>query len=109
MNSDDSPMQHLMRHCSLGAWAEADRLCEAILGGEPRQRSLLLLSGEIALRRGDLPSARERLRRAAQAKVVDVEWLGRLSELTARAGDFESAAETLRYLLQLAPQNLGAL
>lgn len=101
--------QRLMRHCSLGEWAEADRLCEAILASEPHAPAILLLSGEIALRHGDLPTARQRLRRASQARIADVDWLSRLIELSTRAGDLESTVENLRLLLHLAPRHLGAL
>ena len=102
-------MQRLMRHCSAGEWAEAERLCEAILAREPSQPALLLLSGEIALKRGDLATARERLRRAGQIKIADVGWLERLANIMLRAGDLEPAAATLRRLLHAAPQHLGAL
>jgi len=109
MEPDGAPMQQLRRHCSLGEWAEADRLCEAVLASEPREPGLLLLSGEIALRRGDLPAARERLRRAGRAGIADVGWLTRLIGLMEQAGDLESAAETLRLLLRLTPRHVGVL
>lgn len=108
MNVDGTPIQRLERHCSAGEWAEAERLCEAMLASEPSQPALLLLSGEIAIKRGDLAAARARLRRAGQTETADVKWLQRLANLMLYARDLESAEATLRHLLRLAPRHLGA-
>ncbi|MFD0902023.1 helix-turn-helix transcriptional regulator [Actinomadura sediminis] len=63
---------------SLGRWDEALTVMEQAMAQEPSvttRTSLLVMSGEIALFRGEPETARERLERAAQGTSVQSTWL----------------------------------
>lgn len=95
-----------------GAWTEAERVCEAILARNPRHSYTLVTWGELALLRGDLPAARERLRRAARTPLPDFVLELRLIQSMARAGDVQ-VLESLRQAwvesLRRNPENYNAL
>jgi tetratricopeptide (TPR) repeat protein len=110
--STDPLLTELLRLDDARAWPQAERVCEDILARDPEQPLALVISGEIALARGDeLATVRERLRHAARVPIVDLETLLRLVGLVARAGDVEvlrAALGNLEALLRTNPENFHA-
>ncbi|TDD95419.1 helix-turn-helix transcriptional regulator [Actinomadura rubrisoli] len=63
---------------SLGRWDEAVAVLKQAMDQDPAitiRTSLLVLSGEVALARGDLPTARERLAAAREVMTLKMKWL----------------------------------
>lgn len=89
-DSESTPYGQLRQAYYAGAWNEAERLCEEIVAGNPGDVTVLILLGEIALVRGDLAEARDRLRRVWQFQFPDLDSLLRQIRLVARIGDRES-------------------
>jgi tetratricopeptide (TPR) repeat protein len=88
-----------------GAWTEAERICETILARDPRHSHTLVTWGELALLRGDLPAARERLRRAARTPLADFVLQLRLIQSMARAGDWEALESARRFWVESLRRN----
>ena len=88
-----------------GAWLEAEQVCEAILAQDPQRNDTFVTWAELALLRGDIATARERLRQAAQRPYPTLDLIFRLIQLMMRAGDISPLENALPHWLRQLQRN----
>ncbi len=88
-----------------GAWVEAEHVCEAILAQDPQRTETFVTWGELALLRGDVATARERLRQATQRPFPIFDLILRLIQLMTRAGDISPLESALPHWLTQLQRN----
>jgi len=108
MQNNDAALEILVRLYNAGDWTRANVVCRDILGRDAQQATALLISGEIALRRGNAKMGISYLQQAVAAPITNKSILTRVVQLLQGLGDLDALDTALKALVRIDPQNFNA-